>query len=137
MTEDNWLSKCEWKKLKEIIDESKEIGQEESRRILDLEKTRTVPSAIIKKGQNNKVILMGVGMQINNNSSRSSTTEESTYSKDNSGTSSRMRSTEEDSSRAVTLTHPTRLTSSSRMNSPVDISIARNNQVKQVRNPSR
>jgi hypothetical protein len=37
---------------------------------------------MIKKGQHNKVILMGMGMQINNNSSRSSTKEESSVSHD-------------------------------------------------------
>ncbi len=35
---------------------------------------------MIKKGQHNKVILMGMGMQIYNNSGRSSTTEESSVS---------------------------------------------------------
>jgi hypothetical protein len=35
---------------------------------------------MIKKGQHNKVILMGMGMQINNNSGRSSTKEESSVS---------------------------------------------------------
>ncbi len=35
---------------------------------------------MIKKGQHNEVILMGMGMQINNNSGRSSTKEESSVS---------------------------------------------------------
>jgi hypothetical protein len=83
-----------------------------------------------KERTKHKVILMGVGMQINNNSSKSSTTDKSTVSEDNSGTSSRMSSTKEESTQTVTLTHPTCLTSSSGMNAPVYISTARNKQVK-------
>jgi hypothetical protein len=47
---------------------------------LELEKTTTAQRAKIKKGQHNRVILMGMGMQINNNSGRSSTKEESSVS---------------------------------------------------------
>jgi hypothetical protein len=43
-------------------------------------KTRTAQREMIKKVQNNKVILMGMGMQINNYSGRSRTAEESTVS---------------------------------------------------------
>jgi hypothetical protein len=75
MTEGNWLSNCEWKESKEIIDKHK------SRRILGLKKTSTAPHAIIKKGQNNNVILMGEGMKMDNNSDRSSNTKERIVSK--------------------------------------------------------
>jgi hypothetical protein len=64
---------------------------------LKLEKTRTAPRAMIKKGQNNKAILMGMGMQINNNSSKSHTTEESTVSGNKIATSSSMSSTTKES----------------------------------------
>ncbi len=63
----------EKKESKEIINECKEIDQEESKRILELEKTTTARRAMMKKGQHNEVILMEMGMQINNNSGRSST----------------------------------------------------------------
>jgi hypothetical protein len=69
--------KKEKKESKESIDKCKEIDREESKRILELEKTTTARRAMIKKGQHNKVILMGMRMQINSNSGRSSTKEES------------------------------------------------------------
>jgi hypothetical protein len=65
--------KKEKKESKESIDKCKEIDREESKRILELKKTTTARHAMIKKGQHNEVILMGMGMQINNNSGRSST----------------------------------------------------------------
>ena len=40
---------------------------------MELEKTTSAQRAMIKKEQHNEVILMGMGMQINNNSGRSST----------------------------------------------------------------
>jgi hypothetical protein len=52
---------------------------------------------MIKKVQNNEVILMGMGMQINNNSGRSHTTEDSTVSNDRISNSSSMSSTTEES----------------------------------------
>jgi hypothetical protein len=57
--------KKEKKESKKSIDECKEIDREESKRILELEKTTTAQLAMIKKGQHNKVILMGIGMQLN------------------------------------------------------------------------
>ncbi len=52
---------------------------------------------MIKKGQHNKVILMGMGMQINNNSSRSSTKKESSVSCNRIATNYGRSSTKEES----------------------------------------
>jgi hypothetical protein len=52
---------------------------------------------MIKKGQHNKVILMGMGMQINNNSGRSSTKEESSVSHSRITTNYGRSSTKEES----------------------------------------
>ncbi len=52
---------------------------------------------MIKKGQHNKVILMGMGMQINNNSGRSSTKEESSVSHNRTATNYNRSSTKEES----------------------------------------
>jgi hypothetical protein len=52
---------------------------------------------MIKKGQHSKVILMGMGMQINNNSGRSSTKEESPVSHDRIATNYCRSSTKEES----------------------------------------
>jgi hypothetical protein len=49
------------KRIKEIINNCKEIDQEELRRTLKLKKTRTAPCAMIK-GQSNEAILMGMRM---------------------------------------------------------------------------
>ena len=87
--------KKEMKESKESIDKCKEIDQEESKRILELEKITTAQRAIIKKGQHNKVILKGMGMQINNNSGRSSTKEESSVSHDRIATNYGRSSTKE------------------------------------------
>jgi hypothetical protein len=67
--------KKEKEESKERINKCKEIDQEEFKRILELKKITTGQRAMIKKGQHNEVILMGMGMQINNNSGRSSTKE--------------------------------------------------------------
>ncbi len=72
----------------------KEIDREESKRILNLE-TSTAPRAMIKKGQSDKGILMGMKMHVNNNSGRRSTRRESTVSDDIIATSSNMSTLEE------------------------------------------
>jgi hypothetical protein len=57
---------------------------------------------MIKKGQHDKVILMGMGMQINNNFCRSSTEEESLVSDNKFTTSSSMSSTRKESTQTGT-----------------------------------
>jgi hypothetical protein len=64
---------------------------------LELEKTTTAQGAMIMKGHHNEVILMGMGMQINNNSGRSSTKEESSVSHDRIATNYSRSSTKEES----------------------------------------
>jgi hypothetical protein len=89
--------KKEKKESKECTGECKEIDREESKRILELKKTTKAWRAMIKKGQHNKVILMGMGMQINNNSSRSSTKKESSVSCNRIATNYGRSSTKEES----------------------------------------
>jgi hypothetical protein len=79
---------------------------------LELEKTTTAWRAMITKGQHNKVILMGMGMQINNNSGRSSTKEESSVSHDRIATNYGRSSTKEES-----LVSDDKITTSSSMSS--------------------
>jgi hypothetical protein len=67
---------------------------------------------MIKKGQHNEVILMGMGMQINNNSGRSSTKEESAVSHDRIATNYGRSSTKEES-----LVSDNKITTSSSMSS--------------------
>ncbi len=67
---------------------------------------------MIKKGQHKKVILMGMGMQISNNSGRSSTTEESSVSHDRIATDYSRSSTKEES-----LVTDNKITTSSSMSS--------------------
>jgi hypothetical protein len=64
---------------------------------LELEKTTTAWRAMITEGQHNKVILMGMGMQINNNSGRSSTKEENSVSHNRIATNYGRSSTKEES----------------------------------------
>jgi hypothetical protein len=89
--------KKEKKESKEIINKCKETDREESKKILELEKTTTVQRAMMKKGQHNKVICMGMGMQMNNNSGRSSTKEKSSVSHDRIATNYGRSSTKEES----------------------------------------
>ncbi len=67
---------------------------------------------MIKKGQHNEVILIGKGMQINNNFGRSSTKEESSVSHDRIATNYGRSSTEEES-----LVSDDKITTSSSMSS--------------------
>ncbi len=67
---------------------------------------------MIKKGQHNELILTGIGMQINNNSSRSSTKEESSVSHDRIATNYGRSSTKEES-----LVSDDKITTSSSMSS--------------------
>ena len=67
---------------------------------------------MIKKGQHNEVILMGMGMQINNNSGRSCTKEESSVSHDRIATNYGRSSTKEES-----LVSDDKITTSSSMSS--------------------
>jgi hypothetical protein len=67
---------------------------------------------MVKKVQHNKVILMGMGMQINNNSGRSSTKKESSVSHDRIATNYGRSSTKEES-----LVSDDKITTSSSMSS--------------------
>ena len=121
----------------------KEIDREESKRILNLE-TSTAPRAMIKKGQSDKGILMGMKMHVNNNSGRRSTRRESTVSDDIIATSSNMSTLEEkaQSLRRIILAGAAleekaqslrrSQTSSSGMHQSISISTARNKRVKSV-----
>jgi hypothetical protein len=79
---------------------------------LELDKTTTAQRAMIKKGQHNEVILMGMGMQTNNDSSRSSTKEESSVYHDKIATNYDRISTKQES-----LVSDDKITSSSSMSS--------------------
>ncbi len=104
--------KKEKKESTESINKCKEIDLEELKRILELKKTTTARCSMIKKGQHNKAILIGMGLQINNNSDRSSTKEESSVSHNRFATNYGRSSTKEES-----LVSDDKITTSSSMSS--------------------